>query len=208
MSNSKCSLTLLVFFGATFAHAQIARAEETDGPSPGTVPVHVTVGESFSLRGQGSLSSVKASCNTPCVVHLLPGEYKYYSTNNRAGPIVAFSGPSRLDLYGPSQPLQTSGLIIGGIGVIGVIGPLVAIYSTCAGRDVASSRRCLNFGEGTGLGLTIVAGIGLSMTVLGSILYFMSGGGLKVTDVDPKSARLKVGTRHLDAFARGALFTF
>lgn len=187
----------------------VAHADEPD-----TVPVTVTVPESFSLRGQGALSSVTASCRAPCTVHLIPGEYKYFS-GQRQGDLVAFSGPSRLDLHGPSKHLQTTGLVLGGVGLLALAGPLVAIFATCTPQTVESDgrvtpSRCLSFGEGTDRTLTIVAGGGLALAVVGTILFFTSGGGLHVTDVDPKAARPspKLGEKLVQAFSSGALFTF
>jgi hypothetical protein len=200
-------------FGLSVLHALswtgVAHADEPD-----TVPVSVTVQESFSLRGQGALSSVTASCRAPCTVHLIPGEYKYFS-GQRQGDLVAFSGPSRLDLHGPSKPLQTTGFVLGGVGLLALAGPLVAIFATCTPQTVekdgrVTPSRCVSFGEGTDRTLTIIAGGGLALAVFGTILFFTSGGGLHVTDVDPKAAHPspKLGEKLVQAFSRGALFTF
>ncbi len=207
------SVGLVLAIGLT---GTAARADEPE-PEVGAVPVHVTVAESFSLRGQGALSSARASCKTPCTLQLVPGEYKYFSAR-RSGDVVAFTGPSRLDLYGPAEPLHTVGLVVGGIGVLGVVGPLIALFSTCSDRTVdalgqPSSRRCVSFGEGPDRSLAIVAGGGFALAVIGGLLFFATSGGLTVTDVDPRSAPAAVSNRSFmgevgRGIARGGVFTF
>ena len=171
--------------GALAFVAPEARAE--DEP---TVSVDVDVPSSFELRGTGSNSGMRASCAPPCSVRLVPGTYRFLSSK-ASGDEVAFTGPSRLTLNGPSEPLHTAGLVLAGVGVLAVAGPIVAIFSTCSSNqpDVngrVETRRCVDFGAGTDKALAIVAGGGFALAVTGAILFFATAGGLKVDDVEPK----------------------
>jgi len=164
-----------------------AHAEDTK-----TVAVHVTAPGPLVLRGVGPLADVRATCNAPCSLSLIPGEYKY-SGPGRRDEAVAFTGPSRLDLVAASEPLHTASLVVAGVGVLAVVGPLIAVLGTCSSRTDALGRptesRCLDFGEGVDLGLTIVAGAGLTLVALGGIMYVLTGGGLSVTDLPTDEAR-------------------
>lgn len=190
-----------------------ARAEE------GTVPVLVTAPEPFTLRGTGEYASFRTSCTTPCTVNLFPGEYKYTSSK-RSGELVAFTGPSRLDLHGPAEPLHTVGLVMAGIGVLGVVIPIIAIFSTCTdpvadGTGRTTTRSCVTLGESTDRTLAIMAGGGFALGVIGGILYLATSGGLTVTDVNAASRsgqrsapKLRPLARFGESLSRGALFTF
>lgn len=177
----------MTVLGALAFVAPAARAE--DEP---TVSVDVDVPSSFELRGTGSNSGVRASCAPPCSLRLVPGTYRFLSSR-ASGDEVAFTGPSRLTLNGPSEPLHTTGLVIAGVGVLAVAGPIVAIFSTCSSNqpDVngrVETRRCVDLGAGTDKALAIVAGGGFALAVTGAILFFATAGGLKVDDVEPKRA--------------------
>jgi hypothetical protein len=165
--------------------AAVARAE--DEP---TVPVDVDVPTPFELRGTGGTSGMRASCAPPCRLRLVPGTYRFVSSK-ASGDEVAFTGPSRLTLNGPAEPLHTTGLVLAGVGVLAVAAPIVAIFSTCSSNqpDVngrVETRRCVDFGAGTDKALAIVAGGGFALAVTGAILFFATAGGLKVDDIEPK----------------------
>lgn len=171
---------------AIASSAGVARAEE---PATTTVPVHVTIPGSISLRGVGPLVDARASCNGPCTLHLVPGEYRYFG-GGRSNETVAFTGPSHLELRGPTEPLHTTGLVIAGVGVLAIAIPLVAVFATCDRTTSPNSlqvteKRCVDFGGGADLPLTIVAGGGLALVAFGGILYFLTAGGLSVTDLEP-----------------------
>lgn len=170
----------LVAFDPPVAHAD-------DEP---TVPVDVDVPSSFELRGTGNTSGLRATCAPPCRLNLLPGTYRFVSSKS-SGDEVAFTGPSRLTMNGPAEPLHTTGLVLAGVGILGVAVPLIAIFSTCSSSqpDVngrVETRRCVDFGAGTDKALAIVAGGGFALGVTGAILFFATAGGLKVDDLEPK----------------------
>lgn len=174
------ALGAVFFFGAPAARAD-------DEP---TVPVDVDVPSSFELRGTGNTSGLRASCASPCRLNLVPGTYRFVSSKT-SGDEVAFTGPSRLTMNGPAEPLHTTGLVMAGVGVLAVAGPLIAIFSTCSSSqpDVngrVETRRCVDFGAGTDKALAIVAGGGFALGVTGAILFFATAGGLKVDDLEPK----------------------
>lgn len=187
---------LAVLVGATVVAASaIARADGRDEPT--TVPVHVAIPGSVSLRGVGPLADARAGCTGPCTLHLVPGEYRYFG-GGRTNEPVAFTGPSHLSLEPPSQPLHTTGLVLVGVGVLAIAVPLIAIFSTCERTDAlgrTTERRCFALDRGADLPLTIVAGGGLALAAIGGILYFVTGGGLTVTDLEPNEplARLRLG---------------
>jgi hypothetical protein len=182
------------------ALARSARADET-------VPVEIRVPEPFSLRGVGGLTGTRATCSPPCTLHLVPGTYTYASSR-RTGDEVAFTGPSRLDLHGPAEPLHTAGLVMAGVGLLGVTLPIIAIFSTCTDSTVdafgrVTPRSCVRFGESTDKTLAIVAGSGFFLGVVGAIVFFATSGGLTVTDVRPVAQRgLRAG------LLRGGTFVF
>ena len=172
-----------------------------------TVPVEVREPEEFTLHGTGALTGTRATCSPPCTLRLAPGTYTYTSSR-RTGDEVAFTGPSRLDLHGPAEPLHTAGLVMAGVGLLGVAGPIIAIFSTCTDSTVdafgrVTPRSCVRFGESTDKALAIVAGSGFFLGVVGAILFFATSGGLTVTDV-PQTAEkgLRAG------LLRGGRFVF
>lgn len=189
--------------GALALAAALPREARADEP----VPVEVRVPEAFSLRGAGELTGTRASCSPPCTLRLTPGIYTYASSR-RTGDTVAFTGPSRLDLHGPAEPLHTAGLVMAGVGLLGVAGPVIAIFSTCTDSTVdafgrVTPRSCVRFGESTDKALAIVAGSGFFVGVVGAILFFATSGGLTVTDVPHASEKgLRAG------LLRGGTFVF
>lgn len=174
----------LAVIGAAFALALSAR----DAHAADTVPVYVTVPGSVSLRGVGPLEDARAGCTSPCTLRLAPGEYRY-SGNGRKDEPVAITGPSHLSLVPPAEPLHTAALGVAAVGVLTIFVPLVVAFATCnKGVDAygrVTDSRCIDFDSGADLPLTIVAGAGLGLAAIGGIVYFLTAGGLSVTDFEP-----------------------
>lgn len=197
-------------FGLAVAFASSTRTASADPPRA-TVPIAIRVSEPFTLTGEGSVAGVHLSCAPPCTLELEPGLYRYTS-RSRKHEVVALTGPSRLALDGPSEPLHTTGAILAGVGALTVVVPLVAMLHTCwyetsivDGQRVTST--CQKLGGPGDIALGAVAGSGFLLAMTGAFLFLTTGGGLRVTDT-PKSAQTGVFPALSRALLRGGTFAF